>query len=358
MRLRLSILIGILFVFGFLLFKAESHSEFLKGPLPTNLLVASQNGLINFTYDQSKKIYVKKSEVYLFDVFDKITGKDTYPEQIVTCNNYIFVRLQNKILRIDYKFKNPVSKKFGSTGALATDGKNIFVSADNFFIALDLDLKELSRVDIDKNAHNILIYKNTAYLLDNIVTPVYLFRIDLSRLKNIQITDRFELHGIYAHLDGQWINPELGQWLVIQSYSHQGGCGQIVHIYSIDKSKDRIAPQEIFSYSIAGLMKGFRIVNETPLPPIWAVLQDKGGKFHLAKIDSKNNKVSFSKIFQLDGFQDSLYTTGANKQKDDFLFITSGDLLKVFDMKKQPKLILSQDLREFDVTGTTDILPY
>ena len=338
-----------------------------------NLIVASQNGIVNLAYNSSTQTYEQQAEIILSGV----TG-------IVSIDNYIFAITEDEILNLNNKLEKLNSKKFTSIGrgAIATDKKNIFISADNSFIALDKNLKELSRVRLEynkwpeKNAHNILIYNNTAYLLDNIVWPLFIFRVNVENPKNIQITEKIEFAGINAHLDRQWLNPELNQWLVLQSYGHSGGIGQNVYIYPMDKGTERIASQKIFSHLRIEEAKkqGFQINGITPLPPIWAVIQDppsvwtttqdEDGKYYLAQVKSENNKVSFSNLFNLEkiGSYRGDVASVIVRRKGDYLFIApiTGNLLQIINIKQKPKVIFSDQLTEseYNIRAIIDILPY
>ncbi|MBA7510480.1 hypothetical protein ES705_02465 [subsurface metagenome] len=347
------LIIGIIVVGGWWIWKEQAYLEPLERTFPHGLIVASQNGLANLVYNPSNQTYEKQAGIIL----SGITG-------IVRYDNHIFVSTENEVLKLDSKFEKLNSKKFGDISAIAIDNKNIFISADSSFIALDKNLEELNRVKLEhngwqKNAHDILIYKNTAYLLDNIMRPLFLFRVNIENPRNIQITERITFHGINAHLDAQWLNPKLTQWLVLQSYGHRGGSGKVVHIYPMDKDKEILATQEIFSHRRIPEEKegGLDIRGITDIPPIWAVVEDTEKKYYLAQVSSDDNKISFSNVLDLDSIHP--YRKVIIKHNDNYLFIVPKyHSLVIIDVEQQPKIVLSKDLGKFNVRAIIDILPY
>ena len=322
-----------------------------------SLIIASQNGLVNLTYNPENWTFNKQAEIALLDIMG-----------IAKYKNDIVAGTKNEVLRFNSKFEKLASKEFNSVSALATDGKTIFVSADSSLIALDEQLNELDRVELlpYKAAHDILIYENTAYLLDNIMAPLFIFRVDIENPENLKIINKIEFYGINSHLNAQWLNPELNQWLVLDSYARQGGSGQIVHIYPMDKGEEALAVQQIFSASwpmeSSGAPEeeneGFDVRGITAVPPIFAVVADAEERYNLAQVKSEDNNITFSNFFSLD----DLDAPGEIivRHKDDYLFIAPEirSFLEIIDVKnkEQPKLVISKDLREYNVQAIIDII--
>jgi hypothetical protein len=355
---------------GLWIWEDQAYADSTEATFPQGLIVASQNGLVGLVYDPSKQTYQKQAEIALSDT---IKGGRVYPEQIVAFDNYIFVRLGNKILRFNRKLEKSISKKCGKIGALATDGKSILVAAERSLIILNENLEELDRVGFEfgevykyaeKDVHDILIHENTAYLLDDVVTPLFLFRVNIKDPKHIRVTERIEFDDVNAHLDRQWLNVELGQWIVIQSYCSQMGSGQVVHIYSMRGGKKELAKEEVYCFQ--GMPRGIpgekgvgiEIIGITDLPPILAIVRDAEEKYHLSQINSENNKISFSSVIDLDDFR--TFREVIIKRKDNYLFVApmGGTLLRIIDVGRQPKIVFSEDLRQYNIREVADILPY
>lgn len=219
-----------------------SNSKSLKVLPRHNLIMATQKGLIKLEYDPKYKNYAVKEE-------DTLSGINS----IVSCDKYIFCITRNRVVKFNDKLKKTFSKEFNNINSLATDSKNVFISADESFIALDKNLKELSRLELEgkKKADDIIIYKNNAYLLDNFAITLYLFRVNIANPKNMQIDQRIKFVEVNAHLEDQWLNPEFDQWMVTESFSRWGGQGKNVHIFSMKEGK-MISKQQIFNNRISG----------------------------------------------------------------------------------------------------------
>lgn len=443
------VIIGIFFICVLWTWREQIHSEPLRNITHSGLIVAGQSGLASLIYNPSKQVYEKRAETALSDI-TKDAG--AYPRQVITLDKYTFVNLGNEIMRLDSKFRKSVSKKFSSIGAIATDNKNIFVAAEGSFIAFNKDLKELSRVKFDgfiperKNVHSIIIHKNTAYLIDNRLRPLFLFQVDISNPKHTQITQKIGFKGVNAHLNNQWLNLELNQWLIIESYGRSKGAGQVVNIYSLDSAKaitrkeiwtfsrrnyydftydegivkidanqrfvnvSLIKPEEVtltmkiyyeyhkvtsteniilnknkMSYQAKGFdnpslvitgvevytneklvhkgkfyrQKGNKIVSITNFSPAWAIINDRDG-FYLAQVDSKNNEVTFSNLFELD----YIGTGPGIRQQEDCLFIHLYNKekgipeIEIFNIEQPAQVINSVNLNQLNIGRITDFYPY
>jgi hypothetical protein len=359
--------VGIAVISGCSTSEKQTHPGSLETPQssetasPHGLIVASRDRLVNLVYNPSNHTYEKEAEIILSDITGGMTGDIT---GIVSCDNYIFVTTDHQVFRVSSEFKESVSMMIPKLGKeLATDNRNIFICDDEFFVARDKDLRELSRVGVFMawaRVDDILIYENTAYILDDILMPVLFYRVNIENPNNIQISEKLSFETVNGHLEDQWLNPELDQWFVLERYAHMGGAGQVVHIYSMSGGKEPLAIQEIYRAANTiptPTVEGVFIRGITELPPIWAVVQDKEGEHYLAQVDSENNSVSFSNFLHLDDLD-----AGEKiiiKRKDDYLFIAPehGDLLKVVYIGEgQARIILSANLREFDVTGIIDLL--
>jgi hypothetical protein len=254
----------------------------MKTNFSTGLIVAFSKGLINFAFNGLTGTYEKKAEVIINDVLrdDYNTGH----QFVCMFSNYIFYNTGKQILRFNTNFEEVISKKIRllnlvdlerylqnmlsnlarlkeaeetsyeekrqhylkefhnhertsiTIGAIATDGKNLFVAGEGSLIVYNSDLEELSRVNLEigppvKNAHDILIHEDTVYLLDNIFHPIYIFKINISDINNIKITEKNYQGFPYRHLNDQWLNPSLDQWLMT------AGDSRDVLIYSMSEEK-------------------------------------------------------------------------------------------------------------------------
>jgi len=239
-------------------------------------------------------------------------------------------------------------------------------------------LNELSRAKLDtdwaKNAHDVLVHGDTAYLLDNLMFPVFLFRVNIANPGDIRITEKIDFTGINPHLDGQWLNPKLKQWLVVHSSSRSGGGSQSITTYPMKEGDEPIFDQTIFSYSqkleqLPVPYRGVEVKAVTDLAPVWAVVQtvvqnvgeNVKKKYHLAQIERKDSKLSFSNVLRLEGIKanEEVIMEKQESQQGNYLFVAAeGGLIKVIVPEPQPEVILSQVILFTDVGEVTDILTY
>ncbi|MBD2126732.1 hypothetical protein NDI39_23540 [Microcoleus sp. ZQ-A2] len=471
----------------------------MKTNFSTGLIVAFSKELINFAFNGLTGNYEKKAEVIINDILrdDCNTGH----QFVCMFSNYIFYNTGKQILRFNTNLEEVISKKIRllnlvdlekylqnmlsnlarlkeveettyeeerqhylkefhndertaiTIGAIATDGKNLFVAGEGSLIVYNSDLEELSRVNLEigppvKNAHDILIHEDTVYLLDNIFHPIYIFKINISDINNIKITEKNYQGFPYRHLNDQWLNPSLDQWLMtagdsrdvlIYSMSEEKrlfsiletyDCSNISYLRFEQKRKERLKKQEEFVFDFSDdeslvegyevveydheitqraaqkeltprpkikslykidearieeslrmlkeleteeegiieeqfinkdsliLEEGFRILAITNLPPIWAVVIGKEGKYFLAKIESENHEISFSDFLDLDLTSEGFLI----KPYANYLFVVTrwGKLLKIIDIEGQAKIAFSQEFSFSDsqVGKIIDMCPY
>lgn len=101
-------------------------------------------------------------------------------------------------------------------------GNYLFVLAGNSLVILDDSLTEVSRLPLEvkkgvvKGAHNIIVYKNMAYLLDNQSRPIYVLKVDLRDVKNPKIVSSTRINDDTPNLelDYQWLDTENLKWIM------------------------------------------------------------------------------------------------------------------------------------------------
>lgn len=167
-----------------------------------------------------------------------------------------------------------IKRTFKSLGAMATDGNYLWVGAEAALMLLDHNLENLDQVSLDigwnsaphKNAHDILIHQNTAYLLDNVCYPILLFQVKLNSTQKLELVRALEVEGVYIHLDHQWLNPSLNQWVIIESGSGSGGEWQHATIFPMDLVEE--------SEKLCETIGNIDILARTAEPPFWVVIYD------------------------------------------------------------------------------------
>lgn len=218
-----------------------------------NLIIESGSQLIKFKYNTQTHKYESQTTVDLEGTSPPTSWKLlTLSDSIIVARNIESRHNQqkrdkspSKLIKLSRSLEQLKVYKCADVAAMATDGNYIFVCTEGKLVALNQDLEKLNEVDLEiqyqvlrekkkKNAHDILIHQSIAYLLDNIVEPTYILRVDISNPNNLQILSTFEIIGTNHHLRKQWINPELNQWCILQYYATQGGAGQNIIILPLD----------------------------------------------------------------------------------------------------------------------------
>ncbi len=356
-----------------------SQKRALSYSLP-DLLVESGTQLIQFAYDTQTQKYESQTTVNLED-----TSSPPSSWELLSLSDSIIVgkkteQSQSKIIKLSQSLEQLKVYECADVAAMATDGNYIFVCTDGKLVALNQDLETLDEVDLalqgwgwreKKNAHDILIYKSVAYLLDNVIEPTYILRVDISNPNNLQILTTFEIHGINHHLRGQWINPELKQWCIIQYYGTQAGSGENIIILPLDLETDSInlinsqfepwkrvnsslilGYQSISSASFGGSEKsGFDLIAVTSFPPVWGLIYDEQEWLYLAKIQTSNNQVNFEDKLYLGEFKDYNFRARITSI-DKLLFLViqeyttqrSFTRLLIIDVAQEASIILNQNL--------------
>lgn len=236
------------------------------------MLVICPDALTDFSYDSSKNELNKIIDIKVKNSACAVKFKNHY---ILYSGAEIFSFNEKGVLT--------AQKKYSTIGSLTADGDAVYLSADGFFICLDEKLDETGKVDlgIAKNAHDMMTHEKTAYLLDNLLIPMYIFKIDITKTAAPVIIDKYLIEGIYSHLFAHCLTADAKGWIIFQSYGHQLGSGFLVNYFdNVDIKKGPYyrdyatsaisvgAPVELplcryRVYSVAGGTSPLAIVAET-----------------------------------------------------------------------------------------------
>lgn len=191
-----------------------------------------------------------------------------------------------RVIKLDDRLSILNEKKLRSAGSIAADDARVCLGADGALIVLDPKLAELGRAALipdwplahDKNAHDIMLHGDTAYLLDNIEQPVYVFRVDIAHPANPRIVERREWSDTYAHLSAQWLVPDENKWLVAMTVSGMFGEEHRLYEFGPDLPDGKLQYFTNFRrmcapYSDSGALEieGLPVLGVLPGPPAWSV---------------------------------------------------------------------------------------
>ncbi|NER00842.1 MAG: hypothetical protein F6K30_29810, partial [Cyanothece sp. SIO2G6] len=302
----------------------------------TNSLKLSQIGLLSTS---SSITHILQSQSTIFVI--AIKGGDQV--KVVSTTSDLTIRQQQKFMETG---RHPV------VGAAVHQG-HLIISVNGRLLVLDPDLNrigEVSLLGIKKNADHILIHNNVAYLLDDVVEPLAIFKVDLTDLNQPRILETGFIESVNGRLVGQWLEPSLGLWQILESYSVQGESGTNLRvlpmlafmellsendwptlIISRDGESEQIRLPSLSDQTIdwetyweslgmsspPGILppiirpvrslskqtiyrsnqswgnesaseSGHHILKVTPLPPIWALVQDAHQKLYLSQLCPQN----------------------------------------------------------------------
>jgi hypothetical protein len=204
--------------------KSKDNDESLNSPHLPSFMVLNENGISQMDYDSVDNKF--KASCF--------SGNKGF-HHLVQSKNFVFVTNDHLISRLDRKFCPRKSIELEKIGACVSDRGLLYVSANGYFIILDKDLNVISQLPLGifsdysgkkKNAHDIAIKGNVAFLLDNVVEPVYTLKIDMKDQEHPRIMQETEIDYVNQHLDAQWVVPEQNEWRIIQSSSNMGGSFQ------------------------------------------------------------------------------------------------------------------------------------
>lgn len=213
----------------------------------------------------------------------------------VQVSNRLYVLTENELLRLDENRLTSVKKLDSSFSKISWDGTHFYLASkigggegmakkllildakfnevDSFNIRkiYDFDVRDgiayllvnegLMLLDTNKKmpdailqvegfvkpAHDIIIRDNYAYLLDNIVMPLYIHIIDISDPRNpIKHTKEFE--GVNSHLAAQDVVE--GKWYVLEVMTVMNGHFEFVNVYDSKPRDLESLPEhyELLSY--------------------------------------------------------------------------------------------------------------
>jgi hypothetical protein len=299
-----------------LLFDRSVFPESIVSPQETILLieeVAIEKNDKN-RYEQKSKYFLEKlsynNSTNQYEVENKriisLIGNEYFHTKIFSINNYIYTWSLNSIRKYDNSFQTIQRIDLGKSATFTKTNDLIFVAAKGYLIAYDKNLNELGRVNLNlddqKNAHDLIVHGKTIYLLDNIIFPMYIIKVNIENPKHMNVENRFLIKGVNAHLTKQWINQITKEWYVIESYSGMGGGGRELHVFNMYGKIKQIIKKNLLEAYNPELSKKIDIIDITPKVPLWALLNDNNN-FFVSKINSENANLSIQKMFPLNNFQ-------------------------------------------------------
>lgn len=316
-----------------------------KNVLP-DIVIAHSTGIMRLTYNNDSNIYSNASftKSYLASNIEYV--KDSF-----------FIVKDNTLSRLNEDLEMEKTLDLNNVGSFAASDDTIFISYNDSFASFNynlvmLDSFELNVTDdtygsVKKNAHDIVIYENQAYLLDNILFPIFILIVDIENPQSMQIKNSAFIWGINQHLNDQCLIPELKHWLILQSTSHMIGHGQSMIICSMDNSEE-LESYNVYDNSWLDTDDNYTSIEcITELSPALAIVLSNNS-YYLTKVNYNpdfSNNITYSDFVDLNLSKSNGYSQRLEiKRSDNYLFICYENKLIVIDVENEFEIILSQEI--------------
>lgn len=191
----------------------------------------------------------------------------------------VYAAWDDGLVRYDAALR-PVAERHGTFGGLAVHDGVVWVGGVGSLLAFDASLAPLGehafRSGTHKVSHDVMVCAPYAFLLDNVVTPVFLYQVDLGDPQRPR-TLAEEAFECVCHLQAQWIDREEHAWYVLESHGGHGFSGQRLHSYRI--GGDRTGSVDTFAahgWEPGAPSWGWRVLAVAPSEPPIAVAWKDG----------------------------------------------------------------------------------
>lgn len=326
--------------------RKKSGNKSLRQALP-NLIILSENGL-------------NKTEFFMQEnTFKTIKNKKLNGiKKLYLSGNQILGITDETIYKFSNDLEMELELQIGKIGSVTAKGNLIILATRGQLATMNQDLKPLDLTDLKinigsrtrKNAHDMLIFEDTALLLDNIYEPIYIITADISDPENVSLKDTVEVGGVNAHLALHAFDPIRKEWHITKESQTMGGFSQSLGVVSINNCLPKREYKTVGIWSIFYYREknDLRIKAMVSGSPPWYVYT-RDGRYHVANIDTRYNKLKF--INKLDLRIDNkdeirnkdLVIIRNNKEK---LYITINNHLIIVSTGKKMKIIHTQNFKQ------------
>ena len=325
--------------------KEISESQFM--PNLTSIMILDEKGIQQLAYNNKDNEYKSCR-----------SGKLAGYNHALRTNNFLFACNNHLITRLDHEFHLEKSMPLTRIGACVADRELLYISADGQLIILDEELTILRRMPLGiysdsgkmKNAHDIVVHENIAYLLDNISHPVFILRVDVSDPKQPKHIQETEIEYVNHHLDAQWVAPAQNEWRIIQSSSHMGGSFQWLLKFSLisGKLKDRVLLfRDLDDPDSWRRIDGW-VEAVDPKSPEWMVIR-KDNEYFLGRLSMESGELLKQGLLPL-GMHSDLEQGGEGrwviKHNGDLIYIIRDFQLWVIRSGEKPEILVFQKFDE------------
>ncbi len=280
-----------------IIFLFTTSQAFATQELSLNgIIVGGWQGLFNFKYEKSLKKFVKHSEFKrTIEVFEYHEG-------------HIYFILDDSLYKADENFNILAEIKFKNIRTFCFYKNHLYVSADGSFKCFDRHLKEISSVayKFQKNAHKMMIIDDIAYLLDNTVKPMFVYKIDISDPANLKTVFSISLSDVNCHLFDQCLSSGAKKWFIFSS--SRVFSGRYQRVFTVDNASGA-SDRKFFNHMMMPDIRRDGTFQPTG-PKIPTI---SGNKYHIVSSTNShdsllllfsNNKAVLGKLYHKSGAPD------------------------------------------------------
>ena len=306
-----------------------------------SMIVAHIENITRYEYDVDTHLFIKGTRIDAH-----------HPRSLIHQENYYYFAYNSGIRKVDTDLNLIKEIQMEKMGVIVESKGVIYFSAGGSFYTCNSDLEILSSLNLnftspygEKVVHDIIINDNIAFLVDDVTTPYYIFKVNVSNPNNISVIQRIEVVGINSHLYGQWLDIEKDRWMIIETGGIMTGSYEDIIFYSIENGSE-IATQNIYwSGRDDTEEQGYHIKSILPINPTWCIIlygHPLRSSFHIANLSIDNDEISIEKVLDLHIISE-MYPEYSNiEQYDDIVYAAMGDNIRLIDMKENPILIFGQ----------------
>jgi len=220
--------------------KAQTKSKLVeRGWIKIAITEETSNTIV---HNNLQQLYVLTENELLRSDGDKLVSVKKLDKKfykIVEDNNYLYLGIknsedENNIIILDSNFEQTNSYNFDKFFDFDVNDDIYLLDNDGLNTQHRLGTIEYPNVEFEKAGHDIIVNDRYAYILDNIVTPVYLHIIDISNpFEPVKFTQEYV--GINTSLVTQEIDGE--RWYVLLSSNSQSGHSEFLNVYGSKPDK-------------------------------------------------------------------------------------------------------------------------
>lgn len=279
------------------------------------------------------------------------------------------LRDSEEIKLFDEEFNVTTSQGYTKIGAIKTAYPFIYLAADGSFMVLDEKLKRLSKINFKfpdfypgmKNAHHIIIHDEIAYLLDNIIEPLFIFKVSVDNPRKIKLLFEYEYYDINAKLISQWLEHENEAWAILQSafyrtdFGMEASQGITLFMPGHEDGAYHYTYKEKHIYDDDLIVKEGSLVHaDSATSPNWFVTEHSD-TYYLSTTAWDQDRLIFEDKLVLDFINPDHRIRLA--LDGNHLFLANGKMLAIIDLTKGPGLVGFENLSGFGIDQVNSLEP-